>query len=56
MTDGTGMFQLSLGSGCRSSFRDRCSGCPSSMVTLKGGIENLMRQMVPGVKMVAEEV
>lgn len=34
-----------------------CSGCPSSMVTLKGGIENLLRQMVPGVKeVVAEEV
>lgn len=55
MTDGTGMFQLSFG--CRSSFHDRCSGCPSSLVTLKGSIENLMRQMVPGVKeVVAEEV
>ncbi|MBK9760352.1 MAG: NifU family protein [Flavobacteriales bacterium] len=30
--------------------RGSCSGCPSSMVTLKGGIENLLRQMVPGVK------
>jgi Fe-S cluster biogenesis protein NfuA len=39
------------------SLRGSCSGCPSSMVTLKGGIENLMRQMVPGVKeVVAEEV
>lgn len=37
--------------------RGSCSGCPSSMVTLKGGIENLMRQMVPGVKeVVAEEL
>ena len=27
-----------------------CSGCPSSMVTLKGGIENLLKQMVPGVR------
>ena len=25
-------------------------GCPSSMVTLNGGIENLLKQMVPGVK------
>lgn len=39
------------------SLRGSCSGCPSSMVTLKGGIENLMRQMVPGVKeVVAEEL
>ncbi len=27
-----------------------CSGCPSSMVTLKGGIENLLKKMVPEVK------
>ncbi|MFM1744562.1 MAG: hypothetical protein RLZZ630_499 [Bacteroidota bacterium] len=27
-----------------------CSGCPSSTVTLKSGIENLLKQMVPGVK------
>ncbi|MCB0793764.1 MAG: NifU family protein [Flavobacteriales bacterium] len=34
-----------------------CSGCPSSMVTLKGGIENLLKQMMPGVKeVVAEEL
>jgi Fe-S cluster biogenesis protein NfuA len=34
-----------------------CSGCPSSMVTLKGGIENLLKQMVPGVmEVVAEEL
>lgn len=34
-----------------------CSGCPSSMVTLKGGIENLLKQMVPGVReVVAEEL
>ncbi len=37
--------------------RGSCSGCPSSMVTLKGGIENLLKQMVPGVKeVVAEEL
>ncbi len=34
-----------------------CSGCPSSMVTLKGGIENLLKEMVPGVReVVAEEL
>ncbi len=27
-----------------------CSGCPSSMITLKSGIENLMKRMVPEVK------
>jgi Fe-S cluster biogenesis protein NfuA len=33
-----------------------CSGCPSSMVTLKGGIENLLRKSIPEVKeVVAEE-
>lgn len=32
-----------------------CSGCPSSMVTLKGGIENLMRRMVPQVQLVEAE-
>jgi Fe-S cluster biogenesis protein NfuA len=36
--------------------RGSCSGCPSSSVTLKGGIENLFKQMVPEVKeVVAEE-
>ena len=33
-----------------------CSGCPSSSVTLKNGIENLLRQLVPEVReVVAEE-
>jgi len=33
-----------------------CSGCPSSTVTLKAGIENLLKQMLPEVKeVVAEE-
>lgn len=27
-----------------------CSGCPSSTMTLKSGIENLLTRMVPGVK------
>jgi Fe-S cluster biogenesis protein NfuA len=36
--------------------RGSCSGCPSSSVTLKGGIENLFRTMVPEVtEVVAEE-
>lgn len=34
-----------------------CSGCPSSKVTLKSGIEALLKRMVPGVaEVVAEEI
>ncbi|MBL0127126.1 MAG: NifU family protein [Flavobacteriales bacterium] len=37
--------------------RGSCSGCPSSMVTLKQGIENLLKHEVPGVReVVAEEL
>jgi NFU1 iron-sulfur cluster scaffold homolog, mitochondrial len=32
-----------------------CSGCPSSTLTLKSGIENLMKRMIPEVKMVEAE-
>ena len=32
-----------------------CSGCPSSTVTLKAGIENLLKSMVPEVKSVEAE-
>ena len=32
-----------------------CSGCPSSTVTLKAGIEALLKRMVPGVKEVVAE-
>jgi len=33
-----------------------CSGCPSSTITLKNGIENLLKRMVPEVtEVVAEE-
>lgn len=32
-----------------------CSGCPSSTMTLKSGIENLLRQMIPDVKEVVAE-
>jgi Fe-S cluster biogenesis protein NfuA len=45
----TGILKVSL--------QGSCSGCPSSMVTLKAGIENLMKRMVPSVKeVVAEEI
>lgn len=32
-----------------------CSGCPSSTATLKGGIENLLKQHLPEVKEVIAE-
>ena len=32
-----------------------CSGCPSSTYTLKAGIENLLRSMIPEVKAVEAE-
>ena len=31
-----------------------CSGCPSSAVTLKGGIENMLMHYIPEVKSVVE--
>jgi len=39
------------------SLRGSCSGCPSSLVTLKQGIENLLKHEVVGVReVVAEEL
>lgn len=35
--------------------RGSCSGCPSSTVTLKAGIENLLKRMVPEVQEVVSE-
>jgi len=35
--------------------RGSCSGCPSSTVTLKAGIENLLKRMVPEVTEVVSE-
>lgn len=32
-----------------------CSGCPSSMITLKAGIEGMMKRMIPEVKEVLAE-
>ncbi len=33
-----------------------CSGCPSSTITLKAGIEGMMKKMIPGVEeVIAEE-
>lgn len=35
--------------------RGSCSGCPSSTLTLKAGIEQLLKRMVPGVQEVVAE-
>lgn len=35
--------------------RGSCSGCPSSTLTLKAGIEQLLKRMVPGVETVVAE-
>ncbi len=32
-----------------------CSGCPSSMITLKAGIEGLLKRMIPEVQEVVAE-
>jgi len=32
-----------------------CSGCPSSVMTLKGGIENLLKRLIPEVQEVVAE-
>jgi Fe-S cluster biogenesis protein NfuA len=32
-----------------------CSGCPSSMITLKAGIEGMMKRMIPEVTEVVAE-
>jgi Fe-S cluster biogenesis protein NfuA len=32
-----------------------CSGCPSSVITLKAGIEGMMKRMIPEVKEIVAE-
>jgi Fe-S cluster biogenesis protein NfuA len=32
-----------------------CSGCPSSMITLKAGIEGMMKRMIPEVREVVAQ-
>ena len=33
-----------------------CSGCPSATITLKSGIEGMLRRMIPEVKEVVSEM
>ena len=37
------------------SLKGACSGCPSSTMTLRGGIENLLKQHIPDVRAVVAE-
>jgi Fe-S cluster biogenesis protein NfuA len=37
------------------SLQGACSGCPSSMITLKAGIENLLKRMLPEVNEVVAD-
>ncbi len=37
------------------SLQGSCCGCPSSMITLKSGIEGMMKRMIPEVKEVVAE-
>ncbi|WP_448528969.1 NifU family protein [Raineya sp.] len=45
--DATGKVVLAL--------KGSCSGCPSSTITLKAGIENLLKRMIPQVQEVVAE-
>lgn len=45
--ESTGKVTLSL--------KGSCSGCPSSTITLKAGIENLLKRMIPQVQEVVAE-
>ena len=39
------------------SLQGACSGCPSSMITLKSGIEKLLKRFIPEVQeVIAEEI
>lgn len=44
--DGSGIVSLKM--------QGACSGCPSSAVTLKSGIENMLMHYIPEVKQVIE--
>jgi Fe-S cluster biogenesis protein NfuA len=49
-SDGGAIFFKSFEDGVVTlSLKGSCSGCPSSTITLKAGIENLLKKMVPGV-------
>ncbi len=50
-------FKSFDGSKLTVTLKGACSGCPSSTITLKNGIQNLFKQMMPEVKeVVAEEL
>jgi len=37
------------------SLQGSCKGCPSSIITLKSGIENMLKRMIPEVTEVVSE-
>ena len=54
--DGGAISYKSFGEGVVTvELRGSCSGCPSSTITLKSGIQNLLQRMVPEVKEVVSE-
>lgn len=55
-SDGGDISYLSFEEGMvKVKLKGACSGCPSSTVTLKNGIENLLKKMVPEVEGVISE-
>ena len=54
--DGGAIFFKSFNEGIVTlSLKGSCSGCPSSTLTLKAGIENLLKKMIPEVREVVAE-
>lgn len=55
-TDGGSIVYRSFNDGILTlSMQGACAGCPSSTITLKAGIENMMRRSIPEVKEVVAE-
>ncbi|MFT3678246.1 MAG: NifU family protein [Chitinophagaceae bacterium] len=55
MDGGAIQFKSYEGGTVNLSMQGACSGCPSSMITLKAGIEGMMKRMIPEVKEVVAE-
>jgi len=55
-SDGGAIFFKSFDDGIVTlSLKGSCSGCPSSAITLKAGIENLLKKMIPEVREVVAD-
>ncbi|RYG45900.1 MAG: NifU family protein [Chitinophagaceae bacterium] len=55
MDGGAIQFKSYEGGTVNLAMQGSCSGCPSSMITLKAGIEGMMKRMIPEVKEVVAE-